>query len=217
MKINSPNTRSDANRRNSRFSTGPRSEAGKARSSQNAVRSGWFTRDLRVAEGKEELYLEFEQAWRDELQPEGLLELEAFTDFLRAAWHKREVIEAQNLFTASSPAAFLNDDRDGDEGRSRKLDRLHRYERDFERRQRQALRELRRLQTDRAAAAAAAEAAATAQKRTQPPAWSLAQDFLESLREIEARRRASTPNPVADPPVPAPEPDGPSHAGPDSR
>ena len=146
--------RADANRRIAQHSTGPRTEAGKARSSQNATRSGWFSRDLRVAEDKIELYLEFEEAWTNELEPHGLLELEAFSDFLRAAWHKREVIDAQNELTASSSAAFLDD------ALAKKLDRLHRYLRDFERRANQALRELRRLQTERAAAE---------QKQTQPP------------------------------------------------
>ena len=137
--------RLDANRRNAQQSTGPRTEAGKARSSQNARQTGWFSRDLRVAEDKIELYLAFEEAWTAELQPDGLLELEAFSDFLRNAWHKREVIDARNEFTTSSAAAFLDDEA------ARKLDRLARYERDFERRANQALRELRRLQSERAA------------------------------------------------------------------
>lgn len=168
------------NNNNGNRSTGPRTGEGKARSSQNARRSGWFARDLRVAEGKEQLYLEFEEAWRAELQPDGLLELEAFQDFLRACWHKREIIEAQNKLTASSPDAFL------DEKLARELDRLHRYERDFERRSARALRELRKLQTARALllsaapppspedaaspAAPLADPRLTLQKRTPPPA-----------------------------------------------
>ena len=136
--------RADANRRNAQLSTGPRTEDGKARSSQNAVRTGWFSRQLRLAEGQEQIYLDFENAWLDELQPSGLLELEFFHDFARASWHKREIIAAQNEATASSAAAFL------DESLAKALDRLHRYERNFERRAAVALRELRRLQTERA-------------------------------------------------------------------
>lgn len=181
MKTTVPNNhsdasaRADANRRNAQHATGPRTEAGQARSSQNAVRSGWFARDLRVTDGQVQLYLEFEEAWLDELAPQGLLELEAFSDFLRAAWHKREVIDARNRFTASFAAALL----DGEA--ARQLDRLHRYQRDFERRANQALRELRRLQTERAlraqlpdetAAAASPRAAARSLPhgdRNQPP------------------------------------------------
>ena len=160
----SSDARVDANRRNAQHSTGPRSEAGKARSSQNATRSGWFSRDLRVAEDKIELYLAFEEAWTNELHPQGLLELEAFSDFLRAAWHKREVIEAQNEAIVSSPSAFL------DQSMARQLDRLHRYLRDFERRASQSLRELRRLQSERAARGN------TPPKQTQPL------DIPEALR-----------------------------------
>lgn len=185
--------RVDANRRNAQLSTGPRSDAGKARSSQNAARSGWFSRDLRVAEGKEQLYIEFEESWHRELSPEGLLELEAFTDFIRAAWHKREVIEAQNEVNVSSPSAFL------DEAGRRQFDRLHRYERDFERRAKRAVAELRRLQTERALRArlsAQANPGGTAlpplagakiliQKQTQAPPLNLPEDLRLHLHIME--------------------------------
>lgn len=152
--IQSSNARADVNRLNAQLSTGPRTDEGKARSSQNAVRSGWFARRLRVAESQHQLYLDFENALHDELQPQGLLELEAFHDFVRASWHKREVISAENEATESSPAAFL------DESLQRALDRLHRYERDFERRAAVARRDLRRLQSERASSRAAHPAAA---------------------------------------------------------
>ena len=80
-------------------------------------------------------YRAFEQTWLAELAPAGLLELEAFHDFLRAAWHKREVIEALSKLAAPF----------SDAAAARQLDRLHRYERDFECRASRALRELRRL------------------------------------------------------------------------
>lgn len=183
-------SRADVNRQNAQHSTGPRTDAGKARSSQNATRSGWFTRDLRVAEEKIELYLRFEESWLHEIQPEGLFELEAFSDFLRASWHKREVIEARNQL-APAGASFLDDDREI----ARKFDRLHRYERDFERRAARALRELRRLQTERAAksnpAAPAAGAGDTeAQAAAEPP---LADAKVLLQKRTEAARRRSVP------------------------
>lgn len=125
--------------------TGPKTPKGKARSSQNARKSGWFAQDLRVAENQQLAYAEFEAAWREELAPEGLAENELFADFLRAAWHKREIVAAQNELTTSAGAtAFLND------AIARQLDRLHRYERDFERRATRHLASLRRLQAERA-------------------------------------------------------------------
>lgn len=136
--------RTEANRRNAQFSTGPRTVEGKARSSQNARAAGWFARELRL-EGDEaaEAFSAFLEAWRTELQPQGLVELEAFDDFVRAAWHRREIVAAQNEATASSPAAFLDDTL------AKTLDRLHRYERDFERRAARHLATLRCLQSQR--------------------------------------------------------------------
>jgi len=66
-------------------STGPKTPAGKARSAQNARTTGWFARDLRLSETAQPVYAEFESAWREELAPEGLCALEAFSDFVRAA------------------------------------------------------------------------------------------------------------------------------------
>jgi len=130
-------------------STGPKTPEGKACSSQNARKSGWFSQDLRVAENQQLAYAEFDAAWREELAPESLAENELFADFLRAAWHKREIVAAQNELTASAAgaAAFLND------AIARQLHRLHRYERDFERRAARHLAALRRLQAERAPAA----------------------------------------------------------------
>lgn len=187
--------RADVNRRNAAHSTGPRTEEGKARSSQNARRNGWFAGTLLVEADRQETFSAFEQAWLAELQPEGLLELESFHHYLRAAWHIREIIEAQNQHSLSGPSAFLNPDT------ARTLDRLHRYERDFERRAARHLRELRRLQTERAArshvlaaknaildappplaAAASLIPTLAQQKRSQlEPSLNLAADLLRSV------------------------------------
>lgn len=201
-------SRADANRLNAQRSTGPRTEEGKARSSQNARRAGWFARYLSVAEGQEQLYLEYEEAWLDELRPQGLLELEAFHDFLRASWHKREIVEAQNRLTRSSSSAFDFQSPDGP-ARARELDRLHRYERDFERRAMRHLRELRRLQTERslraqrpaesvAEAPPLAAAQSIPQKRTQfEPPESLFVDLLAGLRAQSPASPDSHPPPQA--------------------
>lgn len=85
--------------------------------------------------------------WLAELNPEGLLELEAFDDFLRNTWHKHQVKEALTALTAASTAAnpFL------DQAFAAQLDRLHRYDGQFTRRAAQALAELRRCQKERLA------------------------------------------------------------------
>ena len=198
------NSNIDSNRQNATHSTGPRTEAGKARSSQNATRAGWFARTPRFATpAQQQLYTEFESAWLAELQPAGVLELESFQNYVRAAWHLREIIEAQNQHTVSGPAAFLDDTA------ARTLDRLHRYERDFERRAARHLRELRRLQTERAArahlpaaslTAAGAAPLATAKSLTPPkqsqPDWK--PDFNADLLSA-----LLGPKPATGPPIPS--------------
>lgn len=135
----------DANRRNALRSTGPRSAEGKARSSMNRLRSGWFARDLRVRPGDEERYLAFEAAWREALRPGGDdgLELAAFLKFVRACWHKREVVAAQNESSAALPEVFL--DREA----RREQTRLLTVERRFELQAKRALAALRRQRSER--------------------------------------------------------------------
>ncbi len=153
-------------------STGPRTPAGKAASSQNARKSGWFARDLRLAGSQQSAYVEFEAAWREELAPATLAEDELFSDFVRAAWHKREIVAAQNELTVSAHAAFL------DEALAKQLDRLHRYERDFERRAARHLATLRRLQAERIR---------EPQKRTPSPPESLSAEDQAQLYSLSVR------------------------------
>jgi hypothetical protein len=67
-------TRLAANRANAKLSTGPRTEAGRRRSAQNAVRHGLFGR-ASVLEGEErQAYLDFTEAIIDSLEPETAME-----------------------------------------------------------------------------------------------------------------------------------------------
>src|SRR5260221_7415651 len=63
----------EANRRNSRKSTGPRSERGKAHSKRNAVTHGIFARRLLPGENPA-VYAELEEQLDRELSPIGLIE-----------------------------------------------------------------------------------------------------------------------------------------------
>ena len=160
----------DANRHNAALSTGPRTEEGKARSSQNAMRTGWFAQELHIAAPQQSTFTAFEQAFLTELAPQGCLELEAFSDFIRAAWHKREVVAALNSIAESDePHSFLKKDE------ARELDRLHKYEASFERRAQRAVAELRRFQEARRRATP-----------EQTQSRSLAPDLASSLAALRA-------------------------------
>lgn len=160
----------EANRLNAKLSTGPRTDDGKARSSQNATRTGWFAQNLQIAAPQQSIFTAFQQAFLLDLAPQGCLEQEAFSDFIRAAWRKREVIVALNSFAeVNEPNSFLKKDE------ARELDRLHKYEASFERRAQHALSELRRLQEFRRRAT---------QEQTQSE--SLAPDLASSLAILRA-------------------------------
>ena len=87
-----------ANRANAQHSTGPRTEEGKARSSQNALKHGCFSRDLkRAAERLGEDRAEFDNFAADltaEYQPEGPEET-LLVDRMAALWWRMQRLAAQ--------------------------------------------------------------------------------------------------------------------------
>jgi hypothetical protein len=140
----------DANRINAESSTGPRTEAGKATSSQNAVSHGLFaTRDF-IRPGEEEAYSELDSMAEEQFSPRGLLECTLVDEIVRAMWRLRRCgqIEASfvnALATESGPIldpmqneaiARLQNSVDRARAQSHRL--LHR-----------CTQELRRLQTER--------------------------------------------------------------------
>jgi hypothetical protein len=81
--------RVEANRRNAKRSTGPRTRAGKARSSQNAMRHGLLAkRTLLAGESEEELAL-LRRGMRHSLKPVGEFEEELVEKMVSAVWRKR--------------------------------------------------------------------------------------------------------------------------------
>lgn len=79
----------EANRQNAQASTGPRTEAGKARSSQNATKLGLFsTRNCVLPKDREE-YNELSQALWDRLNPHDSLEGAFAIEVIRATWRLR--------------------------------------------------------------------------------------------------------------------------------
>jgi hypothetical protein len=173
-------SRIDANRANALHSTGPRSEAGKAVSSQNATTHGLFTASFAVApEDRSEFDLLL-QLQRDELQPQGINEELIFANLVQAAW-KTDLLRRLE-------AKALAEQNEAN------LDRYSRYAARFERAYYRALNELRKLQTERALRQAASQPAedtppladaAKVKKQTQP--LPLARDpFLDQI-QAEAR------------------------------
>jgi hypothetical protein len=78
-----------ANKANAAFSTGPRTESGKSRSSRNALSFGLFTLNDFVRENEAEHYTKICTSLWTELTPEGTVEEFLTTELMSATWRLR--------------------------------------------------------------------------------------------------------------------------------
>ncbi|MBN9662686.1 MAG: hypothetical protein J0H49_31095 [Acidobacteria bacterium] len=134
-----------ANQANAKQSTGPVSIEGKARSSQNARRHGFTAKHLNITPEDRAEFEELEAALRDKTRPDGCLEVEIFHRILTHTWNLRRIETFECLILAETDPFAESNTRDG------QLERYARYRRDLERGLYRAIRELSKLQTERAA------------------------------------------------------------------
>jgi hypothetical protein len=122
----------ETNRANSQFSTGPRTEEGKARSSQNAFKHGLTTQQLVVHPEQREAFEELRARYQAEIDPRGALQQDLFDELVTAAWNLRRVRLLQAGIDMLDP----------------QFDRLQRHHSRFERTFHRTMKELKALQTD---------------------------------------------------------------------
>ncbi|MGA2593179.1 MAG: hypothetical protein ABSH32_24960, partial [Bryobacteraceae bacterium] len=79
----------DANRRNAEKSTGPRTEAGKAKSSRNGLVHGMAAEKHTFATEDPEAFSLFVDRYRDHLQPVGPIEEDLVDSIATTMWHRR--------------------------------------------------------------------------------------------------------------------------------
>jgi hypothetical protein len=133
-----------ANQANSKRSSGPRTENGKASSARNATRHGLSGHIFVVADDERDIFEDFLQDHRDDLQPIGALQRDLFDQIVLSAWNLRrlsrleaELISAENLL---DPLAV--------DANAKRLQLLMTYRARNERSFHKALTELRRLQEE---------------------------------------------------------------------
>ena len=133
-----------ANQANAQHSTGPSTDEGKARVSQNALRHGLTARHLVIRDDEHEEFATLQDSLSTELDPQGAVEPVAFHELLHAAWslHRFRRIEAEASRGTVEDFA--------DPATTTVLDRLSRYQARAQRAWQKALHELRDLQTNRA-------------------------------------------------------------------
>jgi hypothetical protein len=136
--------KADANAANAQLSTGPRTEEGKARSSQNALKHGLTAKELIILDDEREEFEDFRVDFINDLAPEDTLETVLVNQALHAAWNLKRFrrLEADLMVKGIDPIL--------DESSARTLDRLQRYAARAERSYFKAIDELRKHQTHRA-------------------------------------------------------------------
>jgi hypothetical protein len=135
----------EANRANAQLSTGPVTDAGKARSSQNARVHGLCSRQLHI-EGDDEgaIFESLHDALLSELDPVGEMELIHFEAIVHAQWNLRRCRINEADLHGRVPNPFL------DPATQTALKTLSIYAARHERTLHRATRELRTLQNERA-------------------------------------------------------------------
>lgn len=129
----SPELKIETNRANAQLSTGPRTEEGKAASSQNARKHGLTARHLAIKPEDQEEFDEMLAGYQIEINPTGAIEQTLFDEIVAAAWNLRRIRVLQSEL---DPLDL-------------QYDRLARHHTRFERTFHRTLKELKALQTDR--------------------------------------------------------------------
>ena len=123
----------ETNRANAQLSTGPRTEEGKAASSQNARKHGLTAKHLAIKPEDREEFDEMLAGYQSEINPTGAIQQTLFDEIVTAAWNLRRI-------------RVLQSELDPLDLQYERLARHHtRIERTFHR----TLKELKALQTDR--------------------------------------------------------------------
>jgi len=135
-----------ANRENSKLSTGPRTEEGKATSSRNNTRHALTARGLIVLPGQESAFHELEEGLRDGLRPKGVLQETIFTRILECTWNMHRCRQAE-------ASLYLNSDNHDvdplkDEHNAATYTRIHKYARQNESGMQKAVRLLSKIQNE---------------------------------------------------------------------
>ena len=131
-----------ANRSNAQASSGPTSDAGRARSSRNALTSGLYSRSDFVLPEEHDQYDEFCASFLADLQPEGAVEQTLTSQIIHAAWRLRRCSAVEAGMTGSLDPMV-------DSATAQTQQVVDRARNDANRTFQRAISELRRLQTER--------------------------------------------------------------------
>jgi hypothetical protein len=130
----------EQNRLNAQHSTGPRTEAGKAASSQNARKHGLSAKYIPLSPEERPIFENLESQLREQIKPRGPLQEIAFSELVAAAW-KRHIVNILLCEAASSTRELFSDEV------SDRVRKLQRHKADQDRAYNRAMRQITDLQT----------------------------------------------------------------------
>jgi hypothetical protein len=181
----SSEARQIANSANAQLSTGPRTEEGKARSSQNARKHGLTSAEIILAFEDREEFEELQAQLEADVRPQGAIQQTLFDQLVASAWNLRRIRRMEYALTDS--AAHYMDLVENVELTVR-LDRLARHHTRIERSFQRALKELKALQTE----AALTITLPAAYIRTAPPLASRIQIAKRTQALAAAARKSAS-------------------------
>jgi hypothetical protein len=192
-----------ANQANAQRSTGPRTDAGKAASAQNATTHGLRGKRLVILPGEEEEFATFSAGLRDDFAPNGTHQDFLFQQILHASWNLTRCQKAEAELHAASADPNLDPLVAGTNEAKLKLIALYatRAERSYSR----FVNELRRVQTE-ALYRAERDIDDTFSVLAESKAIckQIAQDHLRMRQAMLAEVRAMCETPMPEPPAPEP-------------
>jgi len=133
--------RAEINRANSRYSTGPRTEAGKQRSSQNALRHGLTAQSVVVPAAEQAAYQELCTKFFDEYQPATATEAALVQLLADTSWRLNRILQLED--------AVLTDDSLPPQAAIDQISRLGLYSSRLSRQFLNTVQQLHKLQADR--------------------------------------------------------------------
>jgi hypothetical protein len=178
-----------ANIENATASTGPRTPEGKSRSSQNAVKTGLFSRSGYIRPDELPSYNAIHEAYWADLAPHGTLEENLVTEIIRAAWRLERCADVESVFLHERPAF---DPMETDDSYSYRQNNVDRARAQSHRIIMRTLVELRRVQTERYARR---ELRHDLPRTVEGAASSI--DLLKALNSAKAKITKQTQSPAA--------------------
>jgi|SRR5580704_5575421 hypothetical protein len=132
--------RAAVNRANAQHSTGPRTETGKQRSSQNALRHGLTARTPVLPSENPAAYEQHHRQFRDEYQPANATETQLVTELANVSWSLNRIplLEAELLTQSPNPESLIES-----------INRLGTYSQRLSRQFQKTLDQLRLIQSER--------------------------------------------------------------------